>query len=388
MNTFNIKREKILKLLQKLIQIESINPSLDPKGSGEKKIGLFLQKYLKNIGLKVEVQKVTPQRFNVVGIKKGKGDGKNLILNGHMDTVGIKGMDCAPFKGDCKDGYVYGRGSADMKSGIAAILSACELLQFQKIELKGDLILAFVVDEECHSLGTEKLLQTYSAEAAVVCEPTDLRIGLAHKGFVWGNIKIQGKAAHGSRPNEGIDAITKAGKFLTEIEKLGKNQLLKKSHPLVGSPSVHASLIKGGRELSTYPDYCNIQMERRTIPGEDETGFKNELNHIINRIQSQDPQFKATAEIIFHRPPLEISRDKPIIKSLSRSYKTILNKEAEYSGITWWMDSALFAEAGIPAAAFGPSGKGLHSSVEYVNFQSVVDCASILACVITHFCKT
>lgn len=387
MNTFIKKKEKILKLLQRLIRIESVNPSLESNGSGEKKIGKFLQKYLKKIGFEVVVQKVTPRRFNILGIKKGKGRGKNLILNGHMDTVGIKGMEIAPLQGENKNGRVYGRGSADMKSGIAAILSACEMLRAKKIELKGDLIIAFVVDEEFKSRGTEKLLQTYSAQAAIVCEPTDLRIGLAHKGFVWGNIDIQGKAAHGSRPQEGIDAIIKAGKFLMEIEKLGEKDLLKKTHPLVGSPSVHASLIKGGRELSTYPDYCRIELERRTIPGETANIFMKELNQIINHIRKNDPEFKAKAEIFFHRTPLEISKTEPIVKSLYHAYKTILNKEPVYSGITWWMDSALFAEVGIPAVAFGPVGTGLHSAVEYVNLQSVVDCSFILESAITHFCE-
>jgi acetylornithine deacetylase len=387
-NTNLVKREKNLKLLQKLIQIESINPSLDPQGSGEKKIGQFLQKYLKKMGLKVEIQKVIADRSNIVGIKRGKGSGKNLILNGHMDTVGARGMTIDPFQGDHKNGQVFGRGSADMKSGITSILAACEVLQAEKIQLNGDLILAFVVDEEYKSRGTEKLLQEYSAQAAIVCEPTDLKIGLAHKGFIWGNVKIQGKASHGSRPDEGIDAITKAGQFLMEIEKLGQNHLLNKNHPLVGSPSVHASLIKGGRELSTYPDYCQIQLERRTIPDEDEDILKNELDNIIKQIQKKDPQFKAEADIIFQRPPLEISREEPIVEVLAQCYKKTLNKDAKYSGITWWMDSALFVQAGIPTVTFGPSGSGLHSAVEYVNFQSVLDCAIILADVATHFCET
>jgi acetylornithine deacetylase len=297
-------------------------------------------------------------------------------------------MDIPPFKGENKNGNVYGRGSADMKAGITAMVSACDMLQTRKIELKGDLIIALVVDEEYQSLGTEKLLQTYSAQAAVVCEPTDLKIGLAHKGFEWARVNIFGKAAHGSRPDEGIDAITKAGHFLVEIEKLEKNHLAKKKHALVGSPSVHASLIEGGRELSTYPDYCTVQLERRTIPNEEGDVFEKELNHIIDQIQKKDPQFKAKAEIIFERPPLEISPDEPIVRSLAHSYKKILNRNAEYSGITWWMDSALFAEAGIPVVTFGPSGSGLHSAVEYVNLQSVIDCTSILADIITRFCES
>ena len=382
----SINKKKLLKNLQNLVSIESVNPSLAAEGSGEEKIGRFLYHCLKELGLDTHKQSVTSDRSNIIGILRGKGNGKTLLLNGHMDTVGIAGMEIEALRAEYKRGRVYGRGSADMKAGIAAMISACESIRSAGIQLKGDVLLTLVVDEEFKSIGTEKLLEFYTADAAIVCEPTDLKIGLAHKGFVWGVVDIFGKAAHGSRPEEGIDAIMKAGKLLIEIDRIAQNELQGKKHPLLGSPSVHASLINGGRELSTYPDYCKIQLERRTIPGEDIHTFKNELQKAINKIHLEDRQFRAKSELFFHRPPFEISRNQEIVETLSRSLESVLKRKAEYTGITWWMDSALLAEAGIPTITFGPTGTGLHGATEYVNFKSVSNTASVLVKTMIDFC--
>ncbi len=381
-----INEKKLLKNLQDLISIESVNPSLVTEGSGEENIGRFLYHNLNELGLDTYKQTVTSDRSNIIGVLRGKGNGKTLLLNGHMDTVGIAGMEIEALRAEYKRGRVYGRGSADMKAGIAAMISACEFIRSAGIQLKGDVLLTLVVDEEFKSIGTEKLLEFYTADAAIVCEPTDLKIGLAHKGFVWGEVDIFGKAAHGSRPEEGIDAIMKAGKLLIEIDRISQKELVEKKHPLLGSPSVHASLINGGKELSTYPDYCKIQLERRTIPGEDFHTFKKELQKAIKKIHLEDRQFRAKYELLFHRPPFEISRNQKIVRTLSRSFESILKRKSEYTGISWWMDSALLAEAKIPTITFGPTGTGLHGATEYVNFKSVSNTAAVLVKTMIDFC--
>jgi acetylornithine deacetylase len=303
-----------------------------------------------------------------------------------MDTVGLSGMEIDPLKAEYQGGRVYGRGSADMKSGIAAIISACETVRSAGIEPKGDVLVALVVDEEHKSIGTEKLLDEYTADAAIVCEPTDLKIGIAHKGFIWGEVGVSGKAAHGSRPEEGIDAIMKAGKLLVEIEHFARTALQKKNHPLLGSPSLHASLINGGRELSTYPDTCIIQLERRTIPGENHLVFEGEMQKIINHLHLKDRQFRGAYKQLFHRPPFEISEKRKIVKILDMCYRHVLKRKPEFAGITWWMDTALFARAGIPTLAFGPAGSGLHGPRESVDFMSVSQTASVLVETIIDFC--
>jgi acetylornithine deacetylase len=381
-------QQKMRKVLKELIQIESVNPSLVSGGSGEKKIAEYIHAYMKKLGIKTIKQNVVSNRFNVIGILSGKGSGKTLLLNGHMDTVGITGMEIDPLKARDKNGYISGRGSADMKSGISAMLASCEAILSSRIILGGDVIFSFVIDEEYKSIGTEKLLEAFNAQGAIVCEPTDLKIGLAHKGFVWADVNIFGKSAHGSRPEEGIDAIMKAGKFLCEIDNLGGKKLNKKRHPLLGYPSVHCSTIIGGKELSTYPDFCRIQLERRTVPGETRYSFKNELDEIIKKLKSGDQTFDGQAFIRFERPPLVTGMTESIVKSLREAYQKVLEKKPVLGGISWWMDSALISSAGIPAVAFGPAGKGLHGAEETVDFRSVVKTASVLTQTIFEFCQS
>lgn len=248
------------------------------------------------------------------------------------------------------------------------------------------MILAFVADEEYGSLGTEALVRDYSADAAIICEPTNLQICITHKGFAWIRVEIFGKAAHGSRPVEGIDAIVKAGKFLVELENLGKNILTQKKHQLLSLPSIHASLIKGGTELSTYPDYCKIELERRTIPGETVESVKGEIKALIDQISLEDEQFNGKFDVFFYRPPFEVSRDDFIVNSLAKAYYSEIKQTPECIGVSGWMDSAILAEAGIPTVIFGPSGEGLHAAIEYVDFHSVIASTRIFIDTIIDFC--
>jgi acetylornithine deacetylase len=378
--------EKLLDILQNLIQIESVNPSLSPGGRGEAQIAQYIGNYLSAIGLETQYQAIGSDRSNVIGILKGTGGGKTLMLNGHTDTVGIKGMRIASLLPEIKDGRVYGRGSLDMKSGLAAMIMAVRTIADLGIKLTGDVILAFVADEEYKSLGTEALIQEFKADAAIVCEPTNLGISPAHKGFAWLNVEVFGKAAHGSKPEEGIDAIVKAGKFLCETDRFEKEVLFKKKHPLLGCPSLHASLIEGGIELSTYPDYCKIQLERRTLPGESPQEILGEIHALIHKIQSKDQNFKARCELSFYRPALEVPLEEKIVQVLRKAYKDTQHIEPKIFGSSGWLDSAILAEAGIPTVIFGPGGEGMHSAVEYADFESVAKTAEVLIQVIIDYC--
>jgi acetylornithine deacetylase len=382
-----INNEALLTLLQELIQINSVNLSLSQKGTGEGEIAQYIGGYLKKIGLDIRYQEVGKDRLNVIGILKGTGGGQSLMLNGHTDTVSVERMEINPFEPENKDGRIYGRGALDMKSGLAAQIMAVQSIIESGRTLKGDLILTFVADEEYASIGTEAVLKEYSANAAIICEPTNLDIIIAHKGFAWTKIEIFGRAAHGSLPEKGIDAIVKAGKVLTEIENLGENGLTQKKHPLLGSPSIHASLISGGIGLSTYPDYCKIELERRTLPGEDRKTMIEEMQTILQDTKSKDNQFKADFEVFFFRHAFEISQEQPIVKSLSRAYELVEVEKPEFKGMGGWIESALLAEVGIPTVIFGPSGEGAHASIEYVDFDSVVTTTEILIESIIDFCN-
>ncbi|KUO53151.1 MAG: hypothetical protein APF76_03670 [Desulfitibacter sp. BRH_c19] len=377
---------EILKLLEEMIKINSVNPVLVKDGNGESEIAQFIGIYLAQMGLVVEYQEVERDRLNVIGVLKGNGDGKNLMLNGHTDTVAIEGMEIEPLLPKHENGKVYGRGSLDMKSGLAAMIGAVKSIIDSGVKLKGDVILAFVADEEYASKGTEVLVEKFSADAAIIFEPTDLEIAIAHKGFAWAKIEIFGKAAHGSMPDKGIDAITKAGKVLIEVENLQKNVLSRKQHQLLGFPSIHASSISGGKELSTYPDYCKIELERRTLPGETREDVMEEIQGIINKIKASDEEFKADFDVFFYRPALEVSKEELIVKSLEKAFTNRLRISPHFIGMSGWMDSAILASVGIPTVIYGPSGDGCHAATEYVEFASVIDTARILTDVIIDFC--
>ena len=387
MAEIEIKKENLLNLLQELIRINSVNPSLSPTGAGEHKIALFLKQYLANLGLEVHLQEVKENRINVIAVLKGSGKGKSIMLCGHTDTVSVDRMEIDPFKAEFIDGKVYGRGAFDMKGGLAAQIIAVQSIIEAGITLQGDVILALVADEEYASIGMESLLKEYSSHAAIICEPTNLDIVIAHKGFSWFNVEIFGCSAHGSRPDKGIDAIVKAGKVLTEFETLGKKVLSQKNHQLLGSPSVHASMIRGGIELSTYPDYCKIEFERRNLPGEDSTAIAGEIDNILCDVRSKDAQLKADFEVFFSRPAFEISKEAAIVQSLVRAHHTLGMETPEFKGQGGWMESALLLEAGIPPAIFGPSGNGAHAAIEYVDFDSVVSTTEILIKTLVDFCS-
>ena len=382
-----VSEDRLLRLLKQLISIKSVNPTLSPGGNGEAEIARFLGDYMREMGLDVRYQDLGPGRANVIGILKGSGGGRSLLLNGHLDTVGVADMAIDPLEPKFENGKVYGRGAFDMKGGLAAMVEAVDALIRSSARLRGDVIITGVADEEYASAGTEAVVREYRADAAINCEPSGLDVVVAHKGFAWASITVEGRAAHGSRPSEGVDAIVKAGRFLVELERFGKGPLAKKVHPIVGPASVHASLISGGKELSTYPDRCVVQIERRTIPGETREDVEAELHSLLRDVASSDPDFKAQGEVFFYRPPFEVSSGEPVVKVLIDACSQVLGRKPDFAGSSAWLDSAILKEAGIPTAVFGTSGGGAHSAVEWVDFRSVVDAAKVLSRAIAEFCR-
>jgi len=381
-----VDAHELVLTLKELVKIDSVNPSLVPGGAGEAEIAAFVADFLDRVGLDVELCEVEKDRPNVIGVLRGKGSGPSLILNGHMDTVGIEGM-VDPFDPRIDGNRLYGRGSADMKGGLASILHAVKAVIDSGVALSGDLVVASVVDEEYTSLGTERLMDSFSADGAVVCESTGLEIGVAHKGFVWLEVETHGKAVHGSRPEEGVDAISKMGRFLVELDDFGVRVLSGRSHRLLGSPSLHASLISGGRELSTYPDLCRLKLERRTIPGEDVALVQSEVLSILERLSKSDSSFKAELETLFARGPFEVSTEERIVRVLNKAVYKVTGRESKYIGSYGWLDSEIIQNAGVPTAIFGPGGEGMHSTNEYVYLDQVVEAARVLSQLIVDFCS-
>jgi acetylornithine deacetylase len=275
-----------------------------------------------------------------------------------------------PFDPVERDGRVYGRGSQDMKSGIAAMIGAAHAIAQSGGLDAGSLVIACVVDEEHASIGAEALVSRYRADAAVVTEPTDLAIAVAHKGFEWVEVETEGRAAHGSRPRDGRDAILRMGRVLNELETLDRSLQAGPAHTLLGTASLHASLIEGGRELSSYPDRCSLQIERRTIPGEASGSAGREVESILARLGAQDPEFKAASRVMFYRSPYEIDARHELPSTLV-SAAASAGVAAPVIGMSFWTDAAILGDAGIPSVLFGPTGSGLHSLEEWVELDSV-----------------
>jgi acetylornithine deacetylase len=371
-------------LLHMLISIDSINPSLVPGARGEGELARAIANWFSEHGIEVHIEEtVEPGRPNVVAVVRGSGNGRSLLLNGHMDVVGVSGME-QPFTARIEGNRLYGRGAQDMKGGLAALMLAAA--HAKRLPLRGDVMLAAVADEEYASRGTEALVQRWSADAAIVAEPTALDLVIAHKGFVWLEVETYGIAAHGSLPHVGIDAIAKMGKVLVALEDLQQQLSQSSGHTLLGTGSIHASLIEGGQELSTYPAHCKLGIERRTIPGETPALVEAEIQHILRMICDTDHTFQASFRATFSREPLEVSPDTEIVQVLLRQTQKVLGHEPGLAGMSGWMDAALLSEVGIPTVVFGPTGEGLHGAVEWVDLDSVQACYEAVLATIEEFC--
>ncbi|MBT5876346.1 MAG: ArgE/DapE family deacylase [Candidatus Latescibacteria bacterium] len=383
-----IDEQETVELLKELIRIDSVNPDLVPDGAGEAAIGEFVRAYMADSGLEVVVQDSAPGRPNVIGTLRSANpvSGKSLMLNGHTDTVGFGKMDIDPLDPVERGGRIYGRGSADMKSGVAAMLSATAAVVRSGIRLSGDVIVAAVVDEEYASIGTETLVKDFGADAAIVTEPTNLSLTVAHKGFAWIEITTRGRSAHGSDSSSGRDAIMMMAEVLQSFRQHDQSQLATRNHPILSPPSLHASIIEGGKELSTYPDTCRLQLERRTVPGETQASIEVEIADILDGCRLRDADFSAESAVLFYREPLEIDRSDSVVKALHASFQDVAGRSPEYTGSAGWMDSGILCASGIPTVVFGPSGDGFHGAVESVDRDSVVQCAQILANTIVSFC--
>ncbi len=383
---FEIDKNYLIQTTQDMVRINSTNPSLSLTGAGEAEIGAYVAERMGELGLEVSVDEFAPKRMNVIGVLKGTGGGRSLLLNAHLDTVGVEGMTIDPFGGKLRGGRLYGRGAQDMKASLAAMLAAGKALVDANISLKGDLLLTAVADEEFGSLGTEKLVKEFHADAAIVTEPTDMQLCRAHRGFIWFEVETFGRAAHGSRYTEGIDANMRMGRFLAELDQLEQNLLKREAHELAGPPSLHAALLQGGTEISTYAEHCTLKIERRTIPGETVSGVTAELQAIIDRLAEQDSTFRATLKPAFWREPFEISSKAAIARAVESALANRLGRPPIHSGQTFWTDAALISEAGMQTVLLGPVGKGLHSAEEWVELGSVIDLAYVLTETAIQFC--
>lgn len=387
-----IDKQKTLKLLEELVAIDSANPTLGPATAGrpgapgEQRAAEHVRGFLRAHGIAAELEEAAAGRPNVVATIGPPYVKPALMIVAHIDTVGAGGMR-EPFTPRLRDGKMYGRGALDIKSGVAAMCAAAVEIAREGARLARPVMIAGVVDEESNSIGTEALLRRgHTAEAAIVLEPTDLKLVLAHKGYAWFEIATHGRAAHGSLPAEGRDAIRMMGRVLVALDELETRLVSRAPHAWLGNASLHASLIEGGQELSSYPAECRLQLERRMLPGETEQSAEAELRAMLAGLEKQDAEFRATLRGgLGARPAYEIHEDSPLVQRAQSVIAQVCGA-CELSSMSAWTDTALLAAAGIPGVVFGPTGRGLHGAEEYVELDSVAQCAASLQELILEFC--
>ena len=374
--------DDIVDVLTKLVAIDSVNPSLVPGAAGEREIAAFVAGWARDAGLQVDVLEATPGRPSVVVRAAGTGGGRTLLLCGHSDTVTVEGM-ADPHVPRIDGDRLHGRGAYDMKAGLAAALIACR--ETAGLGLAGDVVVAAVADEEHASLGVQEVLASVTADAAVVTEPTELEVIVAHRGFVWSEIEVTGRAAHGSRPHLGVDAIAKMGPILTALGELDV-ALTRRTHPLLGRGSVHASMIRGGEELSSYPAQCVVSLERRTLPAETIADIEAELDALLDRCRAADPELVAEHRTLLVRDPFEVGSDATIVATVRDAAAEVIGMAPAVGGASYWADAAFIAAAGIPTVMFGPVGEGAHAAVEWVSISSPQTVARVLVDVAARVC--
>ena len=379
-------------LTRALVRVDSRNPSLVPGAPGEAEAARLLGGVLAGWGFDVQVRDAAHARPNVVArLGRGERGAGTLMLNGHLDVVGTEGMTHAPFDAEERDGRLYGRGSADMKGGVAAMCAAAARAHAAG-RVRGTVLVAAVADEEFESVGTRALVADLAArgervDAAIVTEPTRLAIMPAHRGFAWYTVTVHGRAAHGSRYDLGVDAIRHAGLLLAELDLLDEEELPRRAaHALLGRGSLHASLIEGGIGLTTYPDRCVLRLERRTIPGESAAGAQAELEAACERVRARRRSFDARVALDFAQPPSDVPAEAPLVRAVAAALGAA-GEPAPIAGMSAWTDAALLNEAGIPAICFGPGDIALaHAAEEWIPVDEIERAVRVLEGVVTAWC--
>ena len=375
----HVPRGDAVALTRALTRIDSRNPTLAPDSQGEAEIADTLARVLSDWGFSTALTDSAPARPNLVA-RVGPSDSPAMMFMGHLDTVGVEGMTHDPFAADMKNGRIYGRGSADMKSGVASMcVAALRAFEASGDRAKRQIIIAAVTDEEYESLGTRALIDSgVSAECAIITEPTRLAICPAHRGFVWAEIEFTGRAAHGSRYDIGVDAIRHAGLVLAELDELETVTLHGRTHPLLGRASVHASTISGGVGISTYPDRCVLAVERRTIPGETADAILAEIEAVCERVAARRPELSVSVRLIGAQLPSDVAPDAPVVKAVERALRAE-ELPAPIEGLSAWTDAALLNEAGVATICFGPGDIALaHSAEEFVPVDEIIRATDVL----------
>ncbi len=384
--------DEAVRLAADLIGIDSINPTLVPGAAGESQIVQFLAHRLASRGFDTQVVHPDgmPDRPSLIA-SATFGPGPVVVLNGHVDTVGVEGME-DPFTARIEGDRLFGRGACDMKAGVAGMAVAAEMLMAQKPQA-GTLICTFVADEEDASVGTPCVIEALaregmSADLAIIGEPSWLDIAVAHRGFAVMRAELHGRATHTSRREEGLDAVAAMARLIAAVGTHDIALTKRPSHPLVGHGSAVVSVARGGTAPFTIAAQAQAWVERRTLPGESGADALSELQDLLEQVREAYPGITTDASIELERPAWEItpgSAASDFIANLTDAMGALGRPAPKEYGAPYWMESALWEEAGVPSLVFGPAGGSLHAIDEWVDVGQVRMYPLALSAALTEF---
>lgn len=372
-----IDDSKVIQLLRDLVRIPSISLQ-------EREIGEYIVEQLRGWGFEPERQYADKNRFNVICRLIGKEKGPTILFNGHIDTQKTDGMLIDPFSGELKDGRVYGRGSADMKSGICAIMSAFEAIKKAEIDLKGEAMIVFTVGEEYDSKGIKAFAESnLRTDMGVCAEISNLRLAIGHKGILSGEITTKGKATHSSVPKKGINAISKMIKI---IEGLHSLPLFEDEDPLYGRSTVNVGTIKGGRFVTWVPDYCTMGYNFRLIPKHTPQLVNDQINYMLNRLKERDQEMEVDFSERKGSSAVKISLEEPIVEISKNALNYVLNKPIDVWVAPYNTDAAvLIRECKIPTVVVGPGDiEAAHSATENVSVEETINATKAYALMVLY----
>ena len=381
-----ISREKVVMLTKKFVQFDTQNPP-----GKEKELAQYVEEYLRSLGLKTELLDFLPNRPNLFAEYKVNDKGKKFLFDGHLDTVPVGNSSLwtvDPFSGTLKEGKIFGRGAADMKGSIAAFVHALETLIDSGVELNGSVHMLLTSDEEISGLGTREFLKKgYSADASIVGEPSCLEVNVAHKGVARWRLKTLGKSTHASTPEEGVNAIYKMAKVLNELEKLAKSySMSSRQHPLLGRPTLNVGTIVGGTKDNIVPDFCEITIDRRLLPGDRVEEVEREFNQLLSRLASDDPSLKFELKLYHSHNPAETPPNHPFVILANLCVEKVLGERRPVKGFQATTEMSHLVEAGIPSIILGAGDiKVAHTVDEYVLVDELVNCAKIYALILLKY---
>jgi acetylornithine deacetylase/succinyl-diaminopimelate desuccinylase family protein len=379
--------DQAVRLAQALVRIPSVNPPGD-----EAAVARYLADYVSTAGLDVELVDVLPGRPNLLATARFGSGSPTVLLNGHTDVVvpGDGWVDENPFSGAIRDGRLYGRGSADMKGPLAAMVEAALGIVRSGLLTRGTIVLAAVMGEEYGALGTKALAQRrVTADHAIVGEPSELKPVIAHKGTVRYELRVDGTAAHGSVPERGVNAIYGMSDVVHALRDLHQ-KLADRPHTLVGPPTINVGTIAGGSGTCIVPDRCSITIDRRVVPGEDVADATGEIEALVDRLRARDPGFRGSLVLQNIAPAMEIAPTQPVVMAIRRAAAEVTGTDPGVHGWTATADSNILVnDLGIPTVIFGPGSihEVAHKPNEYISIADLKSAVSIYALAILDLLK-